>query len=155
MYLPILIVRVYARAVTTCAVTCGPQANIAISGSVNGLVPPSDEYKAFLKVLEMNPARHNNLDAEMARLMDPEVGVVHGWLPLLCAAFCVLCAVCRVLCAVCCVLCVLCCVLCACIRERGRRREACLSLYHWFSLTVLTPYASPCTDSCLPTRFQG
>ena len=43
------------------------------SGSVNGLVPPTPEYEAFLERLKKNPKLHNTFSAETLKKFNPEV----------------------------------------------------------------------------------
>eukprot|EP01048_Picozoa_sp_COSAG05_P015918 COSAG05_NODE_1979_length_3756_cov_7.971561_4_plen_384_part_00 len=46
---------------------------ISVSGSVNGLVPPTPEYEAYLEELKADPSIHNSLSPELLERYNPEV----------------------------------------------------------------------------------
>lgn len=50
-----------------------PDSELAVSGSVNGLVLPSPEHLAFLDELRAKPAKHAVLDRRTIGLLNPEV----------------------------------------------------------------------------------
>jgi hypothetical protein len=51
---------------------CSSEA-VRVSGSVNGLVPPTPDYEKFLEELKANPALHNDLSATTLERFNPEI----------------------------------------------------------------------------------